>query len=123
LLDDSGCFVGGTIFPGLRLMALAMHEHTAKLPLVEATSNDRETVPGKNTESAMRLGILHAVAGGIDSIVRELATKCDVAPKLFLTGGDMVPRLTSLLESRFQFEFEVRPSLTLEGIQLAAEWL
>src|SRR5438105_3195179 len=32
LLNEAGTFAGGTIFPGMRLMALALHEHTAQLP-------------------------------------------------------------------------------------------
>jgi type III pantothenate kinase len=119
LLDESGAFAGGAIFPGMRLMALAMHEHTAKLPLVDATGPIADGPPGKNTESAMRLGIIHAVTGGIDSLIRATATRCETAPRLFLTGGDMTPQLAGLLETRQMFQGEIRPALTLEGIHRA----
>jgi len=116
LLDESGAFAGGAIFPGMRLMALALHEHTAKLPLVDATGPMADGPPGKNTESAMRLGIVHAVAGGIDALIRATATRCETAPRLFLTGGDMTPQLAAMLETRQLFQSEIRPALTLEGI-------
>ena len=120
LLDESGAFAGGTIFPGMRLMALALREHTAQLPLVEMSGPLPAGPPGKNTEAAMRLGILHAVAGGIEAIVRETSSRCSVAPQLFLTGGDMSPQLAGLLQSRHAFRSEIRPALTLEGIYRAA---
>ena len=107
----------------LRLMALAMKEHTAALPLVDTATDVPEGPPGKNTVAAMTLGILHAVAGGIDSVIRETASRCTSAPFLFLTGGDMTPRLAGLIQSRHQFRSEVRPTLTLEGILRTAEYL
>jgi type III pantothenate kinase len=123
LLDEQGRFAGGTIFPGLRLMALAMREHTAQLPLVDAIGEMPSGPPGKNTIAAMHLGFLYAVAGGIDAIIRETATRCTVAPHVFLTGGDMTPQLAGLLESRRLFQSELRPTLTLEGILHAASLL
>ena len=123
LLHEQGSFAGGTIFPGLRLMALVLREHTAQLPLVDVEGPLPNGPPGKNTEAAMRLGIVHAAAGGIDAIIREMATRCTIAPVLFLTGGDMTPQLAGLLQSRHQFRSELRPTLTLEGILLAAKAL
>jgi len=123
LLNEQANFAGGTIFPGLRLMALALRENTAQLPLVDATGPLPPGPPGKNTDAAMKLGIVHAVAGGIDAIIRETASRCTTAPHLFLTGGDMTPQLAGLLQSRHQFLSELRPALTLEGILRAAECL
>jgi type III pantothenate kinase len=119
-VDERGSFAGGVIFPGLRLMALALHEHTAALPLVDATAAMPPGPPGTNTEEAMKLGLLYAVAGGVDSVVREMATRCSMAPRLFLTGGDMTPQLAGLMQCRHQFRSEIRPALTLEGILRAA---
>jgi type III pantothenate kinase len=123
LLDVEGAFAGGTIFPGLRLMALSMNEHTAKLPLIDTTGYIPDGPPGKNTEAAMRLGIMYAVTGGIDSIIREMASGCKTAPQIFLTGGDMTPQLAGLLQTRHQFRSVLMPTLTLEGIHRAAELL
>jgi pantothenate kinase type III len=104
-------------------MALALREHTAALPLVDATGAKPPGPPGTNTEAAMKLGLLYAVAGGVDAVVREMATRCTVAPRVYLTGGDMTPQLAGLMESRHQFRSEIRPALTLEGILRAAESL
>ena len=37
-LDEGGAFCGGAILPGLRLMALALHDYTALLPQIELHS-------------------------------------------------------------------------------------
>lgn len=121
LLHEQGGFAGGAIFPGLRLMALALQRHTAQLPLVDATGPLPPGPPGTNTDAAMRLGVVYAAAGGIDALIRETAARCTTAPRLFLTGGDMTPQLAGLLQSRHQFRSELRPALTLEGILRAAE--
>lgn len=121
LVDEAGFFQGGSIFPGFRLMAHALHDHTAKLPLIDARDQQKH-LPGKNTEDAMTLGIQYTIAGGIDAIVRELASQCIRTPQLLLTGGDMTPVLSNLLQCRRQFPNEVRPTLTLEGLRLVVEY-
>jgi type III pantothenate kinase len=122
-LHEQGSFAGGVIFPGLRLMALALREHTAALPLVDATAAMPLGPPGTNTEAAIKLGLLYAVAGGVDAVVRELASRCTIAPRLYLTGGDMTPQLAGVMQCRHQFRSEIRPALTLEGILRTAEYL
>jgi type III pantothenate kinase len=123
LLHEQGSFAGGVIFPGLRLMALALREYTAALPLVDATAAIPPGPPATNTEAAIKLGLVYAVAGGVDAVVREMASRCTIAPRLLLTGGDMTPQLAGLMQSRHQFRSEIRPALTLEGILRAAEFL
>jgi type III pantothenate kinase len=123
LLHEEGSFAGGVIFPGMRLMALSLREHTAVLPLVDPMSTLPPGPPAKNTEAAIKLGLLYAVAGGADAVVREMASRCTIAPRLYLTGGDMSPQLAGLMQSRHQFRSEIRPALTLEGILRTAEYL
>jgi type III pantothenate kinase len=122
-VHEDGNFAGGVIFPGLRLMGLALHKFTAALPLIDASGPIPAGPPGTNTDAAIKLGLLYAVAGGVDAVVRELATHCTSPPHLYLTGGDMTPQLAGLLQSRHQFHSELRPALTLEGILRAAESL
>src|SRR6516164_9083576 len=46
-LDEEGAFCGGAIFPGLRLMTMALHSYTALLPLVTI----RKSSPGLPAKS------------------------------------------------------------------------
>jgi type III pantothenate kinase len=119
LLDETGAFRGGAILPGLRLMAKALHDYTALLPLVEppTESGAIPSLPGTATIPAIEAGIFWAVAGGVEALLREYRLHCGSTLEVFLTGGDG-PLLRSVLpEARFW------PEMTLEGIRLSAEAL
>jgi type III pantothenate kinase len=113
-LDELGCFRGGAILPGLRLMAGALHEHTAQLPLVGPPS-EAPPLPGRSTIAAIEAGVYWSAAGGIRTIVAEMARVTSVAPRVFATGGDVPVLLTS-----FDCQVIHWPEMTLEGIRIAA---
>lgn len=120
LLDDGGVFQGGAIFPGLRLMTLALHEYTARLPLV-AVSQAQPPLPGKNTEAAIGVGIHDAVVGGILHCVRRYQTGHPIR-SVWLTGGDaelLRPALEPILIER-GLRLRFWPEMTLEGLRLLA---
>jgi len=120
LIDVDGVFQGGAIFPGPRLMGRALHEHTAKLPLIDLGEVPAAGVPGRNTSDAIQAGIAAAVQGGVALLVERLAVQHS-RPWLFITGGAR----GSLSKHLFREVDEVRevPALTLEGIRIAAEAL
>jgi type III pantothenate kinase len=68
LLGPDGAFEGGAIFPGRQLMAAALHDYTAQLPLVASPKRTPPPV-GANTVAAVEAGIHHAVAGGINQLI------------------------------------------------------
>ena len=107
-VDTTGAFRGGAILPGLRLMARALHQHTALLPDVEIGP---EAVPAKSTESAIRAGVFHAVLGGIDRLHGEYAALETADLMLYFTGGD-----AELLASGYGTAHTVWPALTLAGL-------
>lgn len=122
-LSPTGAFMGGAIFPGRRLMAAALHDYTALLPLVAGI----ETTPapvGTNTVAAIEAGIHHAVAGGINQLIRrQLAAyspRVDhpARPAVFLTGGD-----AALLEHSIDNRALLWQEMTLEGLRISAEAL
>lgn len=95
LMTSDGIFRGGSILPGLRLSARAMHDYTARLPLlnVDESRADLPALPGRNTESAMLAGLFLGQLGA----VREIANRLQTAAKeqfsqtqtaeLLVTGG------------------------------------
>jgi len=122
-VDEEGTFRGGAILPGLRMMAKALHEHSAALPLLaieEIPPNEWPRVPGTATESAMRAGIFWAVAGGIKAVLWQLVTRAKASRHhvIYLTGGDAL-YVAPVLEPEVDYWRE----MTLEGIRLAAEAL
>jgi type III pantothenate kinase len=125
-LDPAHVFRGGAIFPGLRLMAEALHRYTALLPLVTVTVPVPE-MPGPATIPAMQTGIFWAVVGGIDRAARRLCRLTETEPKLFLTGGDASLLLAGLISQPDAVLTSLEPALwieqTLAGILASAEVL
>ena len=108
-VDASGVFRGGAIFPGFRLMAQALHDHTALLPIVEL---DAAVVPpGTSTVQAIQAGVYHAVLGGIERLIFEYQHRYPTAFEIFLTGGD-----AKSLSAKLHHPAHLWPEMTLEGI-------
>jgi len=112
-VDAAGVFRGGAIFPGLRLMAKALHAYTALLPLVDI--NAAVAPPGRNTTLAIKTGVLHAVVGGIETLARQMSEQVAPRCEVFCTGGD-----APLIASTLAMEPRIWPEMTLEGIRLSA---
>jgi type III pantothenate kinase len=107
-VDAGGKFGGGAIFPGMRMMAQALHEYTALLPLVAI---DRGVLPGKSTDQAIRAGIFNAVAGGIERLVNHYRSFLPDRTLVYVTGGDGL--LLTAAEPALGVHW---PEMTLEGI-------
>lgn len=78
-------YLGGSISPGLAMRFKALHHFTAKLPLLEANSIPNYT--GRNTEEAIKSGVIHGISTEINGIIdwyRESYPQLTV----ILTGGD-----------------------------------
>lgn len=119
-VDPTGTFRGGAILPGPWMMAHALHEFTAKLPLIEPPSFDPDRPIGRNTREAIELGIQSAVFGAADTLVWNMSQLTELKPVLFITGGG-----SDLLRGvGFTADLEgavFDPLLTLDGVRLAAE--
>lgn len=121
VIDEKGVFHGGVIFPGPRLMAYALHAHTAKLPLVDADSLPTAVAPGKNTDDAILAGIRAAIVGATILLVTHYAEALET-PWVFVTGGAAGDLGRFDFRPRFQGTRSI-PALTLEGVRIAAEGL
>jgi type III pantothenate kinase len=117
-VDENGVFKGGAIFPGLRLMAKALNDYTALLPLVE-TLRDQPQLPGTSTREAIEAGLTWAVVGGVVTLAHQMTMRAGRPPVRFLTGGDAELLQEALNESGPGWRHV--PMLTLEGLRLAAE--
>jgi type III pantothenate kinase len=105
VVDRRGDFLGGLIAPGLRLMARALHDHTALLPEVEPA---RMRSPlGRHTRDAIRAGLSFAAEG----LIREALSRHK--GRVYGTGGD-----AALYREFFD---ALVPDLALEGV--ARSWL
>ncbi len=114
-VSGEGVFLGGAIFPGPGLMARSLAEGTAQLPLVQP---DRLSMPphaiGRDTEQAIRSGIMQALSGGLVGLVRDMADEVGKRPVVYITGGYAPPP-----GDGGDAPWTVSPELVLEGLVLA----
>lgn len=114
-IDEENRFRGGAIFPGFRLMAQALHDYTALLPVVKFRSGS-PSVPARSTASAIEAGVYWAIAGGIKALIRQMLGRSEAHQRqVFITGGDAY-----LLSASADFDYIFWPEMTLEGLRLAA---
>lgn len=86
LIDDSNSYLGGAISPGLGMRARAMHEQTARLPLVDLKVKSAELI-GNNTITCMQIGIWRGVEFELRGHIEEYIKKFPEI-EVFVSGGD-----------------------------------
>lgn len=128
-LDEQHAFRGGVIFPGLELMAEALHRYTALLPRVQV-SLPVPAAPAESTIPAIQAGICLAVVGGIRETVAHYAAGAARSPRIFLTGGQapLLCQAMRLLDPPQALpppwhDFVLWPEQTLTGILRSVEGL
>ncbi|MBS1746311.1 MAG: type III pantothenate kinase [Bacteroidetes bacterium] len=99
-------FLGGSISPGLEMRLNAMHQFTAKLPLVTADSNF--PLVGYDTKTNLQSGAIMGIAKEMDGMIDEYAMRYGNF-NVHLTGGDMrffVPLLKNKIFANPQLIFK-----------------
>ena len=104
VIDARGNYWGGNIAPGMQMRLRALHEFTARLPLVEADGE----VPGMgyNTETAIRSGVLRGMKYEIEGYIKSMRSKFPHL-QVFLTGGDHINFDTNIKNSIFSDRYLV----------------
>lgn len=79
-------YLGGAISPGIRMRYQALHEFTARLPLIEKSS----TAPliGDSTINSLKAGVQMAATKEIDGMIEAYKNQLGDDLQVFLTGGD-----------------------------------
>ncbi len=119
-LEAGRTYRGGNISPGVQMRLRAMHEFTARLPLVESTGTAGSTLLGDTTESALRNGGAPGLALEIEALYQRLISRYGEVV-LVLTGGDGT-LLETYLKERVQANAAtcsifVQPNLVLLGLK------
>ncbi len=110
VVDKSGAYRGGAILPGLGISLRALHEYTAKIPLVKFERI--QYAVGRSTEEAVRSGIYHGAIGTTKELLLRIRKELGTAAPSVATGGYCgVFRDTGLFR-------HIEPDLTLKGIAL-----
>ncbi|PHI21247.1 pantothenate kinase [Lewinellaceae bacterium SD302] len=105
---------GGIISPGVHMRLKAMHEGTARLPLVTPDQSKGALKLGKNTTDAVRLGGQLGVANEVAGFYAKL--NAEFAPlTLILTGGD-ADMIDLHLDRNSFSDYALEPHLVLLGL-------
>jgi len=110
-ISPRGEYLGGAIAPGLGIASEALFTRTAKLPKVDLARP--KTVIGKDTAGSMQSGLVFGYAGLVDELVTRMQVELGQKATVLATGG-----LASLIAPESRTIQEVRPFLTLEGLEL-----
>ncbi len=108
-VDESGAYLGGAISPGLSMRARAMHEFTARLPLVKLDKQPQDLI-GNSTISCMEIGVWHGV---VHEILGQIKAYQQKYPQImvFVCGGD-----AQSFDSLVKDHIFVVPNLVLHGL-------
>lgn len=101
-------YYGGAISPGLQMRYKALHNQTAKLPLLEVTMFQNFT--GNSTEESIHSGIVNGVLQEIEGVISQYKNKyLDLT--VVLTGGD-----TNFLSKQLKSSIFANQNFLLEGL-------
>lgn len=114
LIDHTGTFRGGLISPGVQMRLRAMHEQTARLPLVDLPDvlpdADWPTVTAKNTRQALLSGVLNGLLLEMNGLINTYRhERPDIV--VLTCGGD-----ASIFESRLNSPIFAASDLVLIGL-------
>lgn len=98
-------FIGGNIAPGVNMRLEALHNFTARLPIVDAQG--KCPLWGIDTETAMRAGALNGIAGEI----AYYRSRLPIGTKVVLTGGS-----ATMIKPLLDFEVDIEPHLVTKGL-------
>jgi|TARA_B110000014_G_scaffold253800_1_gene233624 type III pantothenate kinase len=107
-LNTNNEYLGGAISPGLSIRYKALHQLTAKLPLLKY--EDHNYLIGNSTESSIHSGVINGLVNEIDgNILQYQNTYKDLT--IILTGGD-----TNFLSKRLKSSIFANSNFLLEGL-------
>ncbi len=84
-VSESGHYLGGDISPGLGMRMRALHQQTARLPLVASTGETPSI--GTTTETAIRAGVIQGIDFEICGYIQSMKSTHNNT-HIFLTGGN-----------------------------------
>lgn len=114
-LSAAGEFLGGVIFPGLKLLRASLAVGT---DAVRPPPGGEASCLGRSTADAVAGGTLFGLAGAIERVVHEQQAYLGADARVLLTGGD-----APLLAARITHRLWHVPDLVLQGLARFAQTL
>ena len=107
-IDEENNYLGGAIAPGLRLRYEALHNFTAKLPLLSLESPNNFI--GTSTSESIHSGVVNGFVYEIDGFINEYKARYSNFI-IILTGGD-----TDFLAKRLKNTIFANSNFLLESL-------
>ncbi len=107
-MNNKNQYIGGAISPGIRLRYEAMHNYTAKLPLLDIPDNF--SLIGETTETAMHSGVIKGVLSEIDGVIEQYKQEYNIQV-VVITGGN-----GEFLSKRLKNSIFAHSNFVLEGL-------
>ena len=108
-VDEHDCYHGGAISPGIRLRYEALHNYTAKLPLLQAEMP--QGFIGHSTAGSIHAGVVYGVLNEIDGFIEQYSKRAENFI-IILTGGD-----AEFLANRLKNTIFANPNFLLESME------
>ena len=112
--SDAGAFLGGAIFPGIKLASEALTSGTAKLPRFALAKP--EHVIGKTTLSNLQSGMYYGYVGMVQNLVQRIKQELGRNAKVVATGG-----MALMIAEESKVIDHLDGLLTLKGLRLIYE--
>lgn len=84
-IDGKGNFLGGSIFPGVKISAEALSGKTAQLPAISLEAPKKAI--GRNTVDCMRSGLMMGTAAMLDGMIQRMEEELGAPATVIATGG------------------------------------
>ncbi len=110
----TGAFLGGAIFPGIKLASEALTSGTAKLPRFALAKP--EHVIGRTTLTNLQSGMFHGYVGMVTNLVQKMKAELGGEALVVATGGMAV-----LIAEESKVIDKLDGLLTLKGLRLIYE--
>ena len=116
VIDKDGAYLGGAIFPGIKVAMEALFQKASKLPRVDIVRPEKAI--GKNTVMSMQSGAVRGYVGAIHGTVREMKAELEGGEncRVVATGG-----MGRMMAEYCDIITDVDPDLTLEGLRIIYE--
>lgn len=111
VVEPDNVYIGGVIFPGVKLSLDALTSGAAQLPGINL--DQPKQVIGKNTVDCMRSGMMYGTAAMIDGIIERMEAELGHSSTLVATGG-MAQFITPLCKR----EIILEKDLLLKGLNI-----
>mgnify|MGYP000009471799 FL=1 len=109
-IDKDGAYLGGAIFPGIKIAMEALFMKASKLPRVDIARTEKAI--GRTTVQSMQSGAVRGYVGALTGIILDMQKELEGDARVVATGGmgRMMAEHCGLID-------DVAPNLTMDGLR------